>query len=115
MFTTGYLSKRVYHRVPFVGVYLWRGFSWLCGKLTGHPPGPDWGYGGGAYADSWCRWCDRMTQIPSAKLDGYPDARKHMWGIVGHDIKQGDWTPPRLRKSFRYNLNGEPPQGVRTA
>lgn len=37
--------------------------QYLCGIFTGHSFDGDWGYGGGDYADAWCRHCDKMEQI----------------------------------------------------
>ena len=41
----------------------------MCGFLTGHELSKtEWGYGGGKYADRWCRWCDKMIRVPHESL-----------------------------------------------
>ena len=48
-------------------------FQFLCWLVTGHKPSEtDHGYGGGQWADTWCRWCDKRMKIP---LDD-----SEMWG-----------------------------------
>jgi len=37
--------------------------QWFC-ECTGHELSKtEWGYGGGDYADRWCRWCDKMIPV----------------------------------------------------
>jgi hypothetical protein len=44
-------------------------FRFLCGIITKHPPSKtEWGYGGGDYADRWCRWCDKQYQMPKESV-----------------------------------------------
>ena len=39
--------------------------QWLCGRICGHEHSKtDWGYGGGEYADNWCRWCNKRLRVP---------------------------------------------------
>lgn len=61
---TMYLATRFCRRLwPFekpMRRLLW----WLCDLLIGHEVSEtDWGYGGG-WCDHWCRWCDKMFQLP---------------------------------------------------
>ena len=45
--------------------WLRRPIQWLCGKLCGHEISQtEQGYGGGKYADCWCRWCNKHIQVP---------------------------------------------------
>ncbi len=38
--------------------------QFLCG-LRGHEPSKtEWGYGGGGKVDTWCRWCNHVSQVP---------------------------------------------------
>jgi len=37
----------------------------LCGMLTGHElSNTEFGYGGKGMVDRWCRWCNKLIQIP---------------------------------------------------
>jgi len=43
--------------------------QFLCGLLGGHELSKtEWGYGGGEYADRWCRWCDKRVQVPKESI-----------------------------------------------
>ena len=63
--------------------------QWVCGKLTGHVPGPDWGYGcvpglGEPGVDTWCKFCDKMTTIPMEQACfQFPELRKRIQEITG--------------------------------
>ena len=51
-------------RWPIIGQYLYDSLQWCCGKITGHEPSKtEWGYGGGEYADCWCRWCNKLIKV----------------------------------------------------
>jgi len=42
--------------------------QFVCG-LTGHELSKtEWGYGGGKYADRWCRWCNKRVRVPKDSL-----------------------------------------------
>lgn len=41
--------------------------QFICG-LRGHSFDGDWGYGGGDYADVWCRHCDHFSQVPKTSI-----------------------------------------------
>lgn len=41
--------------------------QFLCG-IGGHSFDGDWGYGGGDYADVWCRHCDHFAQVPKTSI-----------------------------------------------
>ena len=62
--------------------------QWLCGKITGHRPGKDWGWGFGDTADAWCKYCDKMCSIPKADLKKYEGARKQIYEMTGKDIRR---------------------------
>jgi hypothetical protein len=52
-------------RFPWTRAFL----QFLCGLLGGHELSKtEWGYGGGDYADRWCRWCDKMIQVPRESI-----------------------------------------------
>ena len=56
--TWNYMSK--FNRFPKIKKFL----RWLCGVCGGHELSKtEWGYGGGDYADRWCRWCDKMIRV----------------------------------------------------
>lgn len=38
--------------------------QWLHGLIGHEPSDTEWGYGGGATVDCWCRWCDKKGHIP---------------------------------------------------
>jgi len=77
-------------KIPCVGEYLYKKIQWICGKITGHKSSKtEWGYGGGEYADTWCRWCNKMGQIPVKNLNN--KARKVIWTVTGCDILTREW------------------------
>ena len=42
--------------------------QFLCG-LRGHELSKtEWGYGGGEYADRWCRWCNKRIIVPKDSI-----------------------------------------------
>lgn len=42
--------------------------QWVCGK-TGHELSTtEWGYGGGDKADCWCRWCNKLVEVPKTSV-----------------------------------------------
>ena len=85
MFQTGGKVKRL-KRIPLVGERLYAWASALCGRLTGHPPGSDWGYGVDGRNDVWCRWCDRFQTIEADEVS--PEARAEIYKILGKDVRQ---------------------------
>jgi hypothetical protein len=43
--------------------------QFFCGIIGGHELSKtEWGYGGGEYADAWCRWCDQMFEVPKESV-----------------------------------------------
>lgn len=77
-------------KIPFVGEKVYDFTRWLCGKATGHTPSrTEWGYGGGGYADVWCRWCNQIGQIPRSELeDRFANARATVWQAFQCDIRR---------------------------
>lgn len=66
---------RLNRHLPWIA----RLIQWLCG-LRGHEISKtEHGYGGGKYADCWCRWCNKHLQIPKAES---PFAQE-FGGLVG--------------------------------
>lgn len=56
-------------KIPVIGKYLYVFCQWLCGKVLKHEPSKtEWGYGGGEFADSWCRWCNKHIEIPKSVI-----------------------------------------------
>ena len=43
--------------------------QWLCGFCGGHEISKtEWSYGGGDLTEVWCRWCDKMKQVPKTSV-----------------------------------------------
>jgi hypothetical protein len=62
--------------------------QWLCGKLTGHELSKtEKGYGGGKFADQWCRWCDKMFKIPLQEMDWSPEVKDIIQYEFDQDIE----------------------------
>lgn len=41
----------------------------LCERFGGHEMSKtECGYGGGDYADVWCRWCNKLIKVPKTSL-----------------------------------------------
>ena len=80
-------------RLKKLGLY--RIAQFICGKVTSHEPSKtEWGYGGSAYGDVWCRWCNKIGSIPRSELNRFEHARSTIWGATGCDISKKDWGPP---------------------
>ncbi len=59
--TWNYMPKRF----PWTKALL----QFLCNLFGGHELSKtEWGYGGGEYADKWCRWCNKMVQVPKESI-----------------------------------------------
>jgi hypothetical protein len=61
---------QTWNYMPRPGKKIWlrKTLEWLCG-VTGHEISKtEWGYGGGEYADVWCRWCDKMLKVPKTSI-----------------------------------------------
>lgn len=56
--------------------------QWICG-ITGHELSAiEWGYGGGDYADRWCRWCNKRISVPKTSVQfQFPGSRERMRGV----------------------------------
>ena len=48
----------------------------LCGLVIGHEPSlTEWCYGGGAFVERNCRWCDKVIYVPKdSVIDEFPEA-----------------------------------------
>ena len=77
-------------KIPLVGKWIYKALQLCCGLLTRHEASQtEWGYGiGNGYGDVWCRWCNKMGQIPLSELSRYENARHTIWGVTGCDINQ---------------------------
>ena len=62
--------------------------KFLCGILTGHELSKtEWGYGGGRYADRWCRWCNKRFLVPKESIyfQFKESDPKELMSMVGKD------------------------------
>lgn len=57
----------------------------LCALTIGHQDSGDKGYNGGEFEDRWCRWCNRMYQIPKGQFARFAEWR---FGKIGIEIKE---------------------------
>ena len=60
--TWGYVSKT--RRIPIIGNSIYRLIQFICGMFGHELSKTEWGYGGGKYADRWCRWCNKLIILP---------------------------------------------------
>jgi len=42
--------------------------QWLCGLTHHELSKTEWGYGGGDMADRWCRWCNKLIEVPKDSI-----------------------------------------------
>lgn len=42
--------------------------QFFCGVRGHELSKTEWGYGGGDYADRWCRWCNKLIQVPKEEV-----------------------------------------------
>lgn len=64
--TWPYVAK--IRRIPMVGQLLSKTLQFICG-LRGHELSKtEWGYGGGEYADRWCRWCNKLIVVRKTEI-----------------------------------------------
>ena len=59
-----YVSKA--NRIPVIGKYVVKTIQFICGTKGHELSKTEWGYGGGEYADCWCRWCNKCIQVPKS-------------------------------------------------
>lgn len=59
--------------------------QYICG-LIGHSFDADWGYGGGEYADAWCRHCDKFSQVHKTSIWFKNREARGLMSIVGKEI-----------------------------
>ena len=85
-------------RWKIIGPWLYRVGQWICGKCIGHEPSKtEWGYGGGDFADVWCRWCNQPGRIAKEELMArFSESREIIWEATGCDIATQEWTPDNL-------------------
>lgn len=64
-----------------------RVLQFLCGLTRHELSNTEWGYGGGKYADRWCRWCDKLFRVPkeSVYFEFKKQDAKHLMSQVGRD------------------------------
>jgi hypothetical protein len=74
-------------RIKFIGKPIVKGIQAVCGFIGGHEPSKtEWGYGGGDYADSWCRWCNKLIPVPKEELLTRFPGSGQMMNMVGKKI-----------------------------
>ena len=64
----------------------------ICGLWDGHElSNTEWGYGGGQYADRWCRWCDKRIKVPkdSIRFNFKDSPVKTLMDKVGVECENG--------------------------
>lgn len=82
--TWTWMSKLRRWGLPTLVLFL----QFLCG-LRGHEPSKtEWGYGGGEYADSWCRWCNKFLQVPKSSVWFRNREAKNLMSLVGKEIHE---------------------------
>lgn len=85
--------------IKFIGEYLSKFIQYLCGIICGHEHSKtEWGYGGGDYADSWCRWCNKMIQIPKEDLLTSNPGSAHMMSMIGKNFNSEEELKSNLKK-----------------
>jgi len=60
--------------------------QWICGKTHHEPSDTEWGYGGGNYADGWCRWCNKMFQVPKESVYFKHREARGLMNLVGREF-----------------------------
>ncbi len=65
----GTTYPQLWFYVPRLPGFLKRLVQLCCGLFGGHELSrTEWGYGGGKYADRWCRWCNKRIQVPKESV-----------------------------------------------
>ena len=64
--TWPYVAK--VRRIPFIGKPLVFILQTICGVRGHELSNTEWGYGGGEYADRWCRWCNKLIKVPKTSI-----------------------------------------------
>jgi len=83
--TWPYVSRL--RRVPVIGLFLTKTIQFVC-ALKGHELSKtEWGYGGGDYADRWCRWCNKLIQVPKTSIRFAFKDTADLMKDVGKEIK----------------------------
>uniref|UniRef100_A0A6M3XS35 Uncharacterized protein n=1 Tax=viral metagenome TaxID=1070528 RepID=A0A6M3XS35_9ZZZZ len=80
-FQTWHYVSRIKGRVPFIGKPIAKTIQFICGIFGHELSKTEWGYGGGEYADRWCRWCNKLIQVPKTEIQfAFKDAElmKHI-------------------------------------
>ena len=84
--TWQYVSK--IRRIKFIGKFLSKTIQFICG-LRGHELSKtEWGYGGGDTADCWCRWCNKLIEVPKDSIRFRFKESSDMMKLVGKNIKE---------------------------
>jgi hypothetical protein len=62
--------------------------QFLCG-LRGHELSKtEWGYGGGEYADRWCRWCNKLIIVPKDSIRFAFKENAHLMDNLGKEYHE---------------------------
>jgi len=81
-----YLNKLLYPQSWYFMPHnkLTKIIQFFCGILGGHEQSKtEWGYGGGEYADTWCRWCNKMFQVPKTSVYFTNPTSRELMKMVG--------------------------------
>lgn len=79
-----YVSK--FNRIPVIGKYVVKTIQFICG-LRGHETSKtEWRYGGGEYADCWCRWCNKFIQVPKSVVQFTHKDSSMLMKQVGNEL-----------------------------
>lgn len=61
--------------------------QFVCG-LKGHELSKtEWGYGGGEYADRWCRWCNKHIVVPKDSIRFAFKDNSELMNLLGKEIR----------------------------
>ncbi len=59
---------QLWYYMPF-NLHIAKMLQFLCKITGGHELSKiEWGYGGLEYADRWCRWCNKVIQVPKESV-----------------------------------------------
>jgi len=77
------------NRIKIIGNPLYKFIQFVCGLICGHELSEtEWGYGGGDYADRWCRWCNKLIQVPKDSIRFRFKESSNIIKLVGKEVKE---------------------------
>jgi hypothetical protein len=84
--TWPYVSK--INRIKFIGKPLVKIIQFICGLFDHELSKTEWGYGGGDTADCWCRWCNKLIEVPKDSIRFRFKGSSEMMKLIGKNIKE---------------------------